>query len=161
MKLGTIVICFNFANNVLIGRKRNSELGNDTLNFPGGKIEGMESFRDCAKREFEEETGLTPQGDLKLLAEVIFCIGDKPDFLARVFELRDFSGQTKETDTMYDFHWYKIDELPYRDMLDADRFIFPIIFQKKENEYLKIKVFYQKRASGFEKIEIEVKKINQ
>jgi 8-oxo-dGTP diphosphatase len=52
---------------ILIGKRKNSH-GEGTWNFPGGHLEYLESFIDCAKRELYEETGLIADEDVKYIS---------------------------------------------------------------------------------------------
>jgi 8-oxo-dGTP diphosphatase len=42
---------------ILLGKRKNAHGGGDYA-FPGGHLEYMESFADCARRETREETGM-------------------------------------------------------------------------------------------------------
>lgn len=56
-KIG-VVACIRRNHQVLVG-KRLGDHANGTWSFPGGHLEYGEDPMDCARREVEEETGLT------------------------------------------------------------------------------------------------------
>lgn len=68
-KVGVIVLVFK-GGKVLFG-KRKSKLSTDTYGAPGGHLEYMESFEDCARREVREETGMEIQN-------IRFCLQEIP-----------------------------------------------------------------------------------
>ncbi|MDP1728571.1 MAG: NUDIX hydrolase [archaeon] len=55
-KVGLSVIIMKNPHQVLMGKRKGSH-GAGTLSFPGGHLEGFETFWNCATRELEEEIG--------------------------------------------------------------------------------------------------------
>jgi len=80
------------------------------FNLVGGHKEGEESFRDCCRREVEEELGLVPERD--------FIVGEQP--LARV-EYTAFSKSSNST-TAYTFELFAISLVGEKPLaaIDAD-----------------------------------------
>jgi len=62
-----ISVAIRYGNQVLLGL-RNGEHANGMWGFPGGHLEGGESFETCALRETEEETGIILAGACFLTA---------------------------------------------------------------------------------------------
>lgn len=55
--IGVGVYVYNKAGKILLGRRKNSH-GENSWSCPGGKLNTMESLKECAHRELHEETGL-------------------------------------------------------------------------------------------------------
>lgn len=98
---------------VLLGRRRSSH-GEGAWSFPGGHLEWMEGASECARREVEEETGLSienirggPCTNDRFRAEglhyvTLFVVADSPSGTA---ELR-------EPEKCDEWRWFAWDSLP-------------------------------------------------
>ena len=151
MKIATLGIITR-ENQVLLGQKQGgSEIGEGTLNGPGGKIESFDkSFLDCIVRETQEEVGieLNPE-KVEKVSIITFYARGVPDFKVHVYRTNVFTGEPKKTESMVP-EWYDIDNLPVGRMLESDREWFP---QLIKGERLNANVYYRERAKGFIKIE--------
>lgn len=93
--------------------KRKGNLGKGTYCWPGGKMEYMESFEECAKREMREETGIEIQNVrfLRLLNLKQFS----PKHFIDIELLADWkSGEAQllEPDKFEEWKWYDLNNLP-------------------------------------------------
>lgn len=97
---------------VLLGKRKGSH-GEGEYAFPGGHMEHMESFEDCAKREVFEETGMIIKNvhflrlfNLKTYAPKHYVdvglVADWKSGEATVLEPKKCGG----------WRWYSIDKLP-------------------------------------------------
>ncbi|MEI7512129.1 MAG: NUDIX domain-containing protein [Candidatus Uhrbacteria bacterium] len=97
---------------VLLGKRKSSH-GAGEYSFPGGHLEYMESFEECAKRETREECGVEIEnvrflflGNLKSYA---------PKHYVQISFVADWKSgepQVLEPEKMADWAWYPIDEIP-------------------------------------------------
>ena len=150
MKIATLGIITR-GNHVLLGRKQGgSEIGEGTLNGPGGKQEPGESLIECLVRETEEEVGIVlDQTKVEKVAVITFHAGGIPDFEVHIFRTSDFSGEPRETKSMVP-PWYDIKNIPLEDMHDSDRTWFPQVIRGRK---FHANVYYQERAKGFMRID--------
>ncbi len=110
---------------VLLGRKKEAEIGTGTWNGPGGKMEEGETPLACVIRETYEEVGVTLHPDsLTEIATILFTIGGEKKFLVHVFRTDTHDGDPVESDEMVPA-WHAIDALPYEEMLESDAAWFP------------------------------------
>jgi len=97
---------------VLLGKRKNSH-GAGEYAFPGGHLEYMESFKDCARRETQEETGMEIQNiQFSCLTNVKEYA---PKHYAHIGLTADWkSGEPKimEPEKIEGWDWYDIDNLP-------------------------------------------------
>lgn len=97
---------------VLLGKRKGSH-GAGEYAYPGGHMEYMESFEECAKREVREETGMEIENVrfLRLLNLKEY----KPKHYVDIGIIADWkSGEPKimEPDKTEMWDWYDIDHLP-------------------------------------------------
>jgi 8-oxo-dGTP diphosphatase len=99
-------------NKILLG-KRKGKHGAGEYAFPGGHLEFMESFEDCARRETREEAGIEIK-NIKFVA-----VGNTNVFVPRHYVhlglIADWAAgepQLLEPDKSEGWAWYGLDELP-------------------------------------------------
>jgi 8-oxo-dGTP diphosphatase len=150
MKIATLGIITR-GNQVLLGLKQGgSEIGDGTLNGPGGKKEPDETILECLLRETEEEVGivLNPE-QVEKLAIITFHAAGVSDFQVHVYRSSSFSGEPHETSSMIP-GWYDVHTFPIDRMLESDRAWFPLVIRGKK---FRANVYYRERAKGFIRIE--------
>ena len=100
--------------NELLIQQRSKQPFKGYLSVPGGKVEYGETTKECALREFKEETGLTCIANLKIIAETITYDIDSKEIIHHMIGYyylgEDISGdlisETKEGKNM----WISLDK---------------------------------------------------
>ena len=117
-------LCFPAVRNrVLLGYKKRG-FGRGLWNGFGGKVHPGESPEEGARRELEEESGLTG-GDFEEGALLHFSFaGEKELMECRVFRARKTRGTPRETGEMKP-RWFNRKEIPYEKMWAGDRLWLP------------------------------------
>ena len=110
---------------VLLGHKirKGADIGEGTLNGPGGKVEKGQSLEENLVEEVMAEIGLTVLKATKV-AEILFHNGTRNRFNVHVFIVTEFTGEPHESAEMRepdDGWWHDTDELPFDRMLASDR----------------------------------------
>ncbi|MCR4333875.1 MAG: NUDIX domain-containing protein [Patescibacteria group bacterium] len=151
MKIATLAIITRDTK-VLLGLKQGgSEIGEGTLNGPGGKFdpEKDKTYLDCVVRETEEEVEIVLNPTkLEKCAVIAFYAGGVLDFEVHVYRTSTFSGEPRATKSMVPA-WYDIDNLPIDRMLESD---FAWFSRAIKGEKFRADVHYRERAKGFIKI---------
>lgn len=97
---------------VLIGKRKGSH-GEGEYAFPGGHLEYLESFENCAKREVKEECGIKIKNiRFQYLANIIKY---KPKHYVHIGLIADWeNGEPKvlEPEKSESWSWYDIDGIP-------------------------------------------------
>ena len=110
-KVGIGILIFKDGK-ILLGKRKGSN-GEGEFAFPGGHLEYMESFKDCAERELAEECGVKVKNiRFQLLANVVAYA---PKHYVHIGLIADWeSGEPKllEPAKCELWAWYNIDELP-------------------------------------------------
>ncbi len=97
---------------VLFGHRKGKH-GKNTWSPPGGKLEGGESFEDCAKRETFEETGLKiPSFKMIGVTNDLFDEGDHYVTVWMQGDWREGEAKVKEPHKMDSWEWFEWNELP-------------------------------------------------
>jgi 8-oxo-dGTP diphosphatase len=150
MKIATLVLITQ-DDRILLGRKQGSpEIGEGTLNGPGGKQELHETLTECLVRETREELdiGLEPT-KVEKCAIITFYAAGEPSFEVHIYHTSFFTGEPHETESMIP-EWHPINAIPYERMLESDRTWFP---QLVAGEKFNANVYYQEKAKGYLGIE--------
>lgn len=97
---------------LLYKRVKSPEAGHWSI--VGGKVDHMEQALEAARREAEEESGLTI-GDVRFLcmSEQIIA-ADRQHWLSLIYLTDDVTGtaQLTEPDKLSDMGWFDVDDLP-------------------------------------------------
>lgn len=110
-KVGVGVMVFK-EGKVLLTRRHGSH-GDGEYSFPGGHLEYMESFEDCARRETAEECGLMIKNIRFLYVTNVMKYA--PKHYVHIGVVADWeSGEPKilEPEKAEDWQWYDLDNLP-------------------------------------------------
>jgi 8-oxo-dGTP diphosphatase len=97
---------------LLYRRLRAPEAG--SWNIVGGKIDHMERAVDSARREAEEESGLTIGAvDFLCISEQII-VDERQHWLSLIYVTEDFAGEPRvmEPEKLPEFGWFALDALP-------------------------------------------------
>lgn len=102
-----------FKDGKILLQKRKGSHGDGEYSFPGGHLEYMESFEECARRETMEEAGIKIK-NLKFL-----LLSNLKDYAPKHYVHLNFiadweSGEPKimEPDKCDGWDWYDLDNLP-------------------------------------------------
>lgn len=110
-KVGVGVMIFR-GGKILMGKRKGSH-GEGEYSFPGGHLEYMEGFEECAQRETFEETGIKIK-NIKFLG-VSNVVKYVPKHYVNIkFTAEWESGEPKvcEPDKFENWEWYGLDNLP-------------------------------------------------
>ena len=102
-----------FKNGKILLAKRNSSHGAGEYAFPGGHLEYMESFADCAKREISEECGIKVKNIRFQLAGNVTKYA--PKHYVHIGLAADWESgepQVLEPEKNESWGWYDLDNLP-------------------------------------------------
>ncbi|MCF1471449.1 MULTISPECIES: NUDIX domain-containing protein [Rhizobium/Agrobacterium group] len=97
---------------LLYKRMRPPEAG--FWNIVGGKVDVLEPAEQAARREAEEETGLTIGSvEFVSVSEQIIA-ADRQHWVSLLYKTSDISGEATltEPDKLSDFGWFALDDLP-------------------------------------------------
>lgn len=150
--LATLVLVKNKNKILMVFKKRTF---NGTYNLPGGHKDKEESFKNCAIRECKEETGIIPQ-DLQRLGSIYFSFEGKDAFTdIQIFSAKNHEGKIIHEQEECNAYWIDRTEIPYEQMLPADREFMPDIINEKENTFYKIH-FLKDKTYQIEKLDNEI-----
>ena len=97
---------------VLLGKRKGSH-GNGEFAFPGGHLEYMESFADCARRETREECGIEIENiRFQYLANVTSYAPKHYVHIGLAADWKSGEPTILEPEKSESWGWYEIDNLP-------------------------------------------------
>jgi ADP-ribose pyrophosphatase YjhB (NUDIX family) len=120
------------------------KIGAECWNAPGGNIEGVESPEDAALRELLEELKVKGKRESMVYVGNITFHNQFRDKLVHVemftYILTEWEGEPQETKEMVRPTWFSFDEIPYQEMLEADRDWLPRLLK---GEKIKAEYWYE------------------
>jgi len=83
-------------------------------NIVGGKVDHMEISAEAARREAEEESGLTIGAVEFLCVSEEIIAADRQHWVSLIYLARDFTGEPwlTEPDKLSEIGWFALDDLP-------------------------------------------------
>ncbi|MGY0217989.1 8-oxo-dGTP diphosphatase [Endozoicomonadaceae bacterium StTr2] len=123
----TLIFVIRDSKILLIRKKRG--LGEGKINGPGGKLEPGETPEVCAKREINEELGITV-GPITFCGENLFQFADGYSIHVHVFVTDEYEGTPVETDEAIPL-WADLDSIPYTEMWEDDELWIPLMLEQK------------------------------
>lgn len=115
---------------VLLGMKKRG-FGAGRWNGFGGKVEEGETIEDGAKRELQEECGVTAD-TLHKAGHIVFEFEGQPERMdVHIFRADSVQGTPAESDEMRP-QWFPLDRIPFADMWPDDSYWFPLLLQKRK-----------------------------
>ncbi len=110
-KIGIGVMIFKDGK-VLLG-KRNGSHGAGEHAFPGGHLEYLESFEECARRETREETGIEIKNiHFQFLTNVIKYAPKHYVHIGLIADCESGEPQVLEPEKCESWSWYDLESLP-------------------------------------------------
>ncbi len=110
---------------ICLGVKK-CKIGKGMINSGGGGVDPGEDIAEACAREAFEELGVTivPK-DLQPVAIVRFVNMTPAEGICEVemhiFATTEFAGEPTESDEIGDLEWYQFNDVPYHQMMPADR----------------------------------------
>ncbi len=97
---------------ILMGKRKSSH-GAGEYSFPGGHLEYLESFEECAMRETLEETGIGIQNiQFQFLSNVTHYAPKHYVHIGLTAEWKSGVPQIMEPEKCESWDWYDVDNLP-------------------------------------------------
>lgn len=128
-KLLTLCIIHNHPQ-VLLGMKKRG-FGAGRWNGFGGKVSEGESVENAARRELQEEAGISVK-DLDKVGLIEFEFKGNPEILeVHIFRTEQFQGEPSESEEMRP-QWFHIDDIPFDAMWPDDKHWFPLFLNGKK-----------------------------
>lgn len=125
-------LCFLIRDNEILLAMKKRGFAEGKWNGSGGKPKPEDkSIEATAKRETQEETGVTPKR-LKKVAVLNFYFENKADWNQQVivFTTNEWDGIPTETEEMAP-KWFNINQIPYSEMWEDDELWLPKVLSGK------------------------------
>ena len=103
---------------ILIGQRKQGDRHGLKWEFPGGKVEELESPRDALVRELREELGIEAVIDLEIV-RYEHQYPKRPKFLLIFYRVREFQGEPANL-AFQTIVWERPEKLRQYDFLDGD-----------------------------------------
>ncbi|QQG44029.1 MAG: NUDIX domain-containing protein [Candidatus Roizmanbacteria bacterium] len=141
---------------LMLHRNKNKKIMPDVWMAPGGKREFNEGLFECARREIQEETGLTIK-NLRVKSTGNAYLKDLDQELYFHFVIADFeSGELKQNPEDGEFVWLFPDEISKLDnLLSEIHYVLPYLFSD-DDKVVSYKAVYDK---GNNMVEFELENI--
>ena len=141
----TATLCFLVRDGTIILAKKKRKVGVGKWNGYGGKVEGDDTIEKTAVDEVLDECGtVIKESDLEKAGLCLFFIDGKPEWQVHVFIARHWINDPKESDEMGKPETFKLDNVPYQEMLSADQKWMPLVLAGKK---IKANIYYDQEMN--------------
>ncbi|XP_068606426.1 oxidized purine nucleoside triphosphate hydrolase [Brachionichthys hirsutus] len=114
---------------ILLGMKKRG-FGAGKWNGFGGKVQQGETIEEAARRELQEESGLTVDA-LEKIGNIKFeFVGETQLLDVHVFRADTYNGEPTESDEMRP-QWFPLHQIPFSQMWVDDILWFPLMLHRK------------------------------
>lgn len=97
---------------ILLGKRKNSH-GSGEFAFPGGHLDYLEGFEDCAKREVAEETGLTIKNvRFQMVSNIKQYAPKHYVHIGLIADCEEGEAKVLEPEKCEGWNWYNLEDLP-------------------------------------------------
>ncbi len=137
---------------LLLGRKPlAAKLGAGKLNGPGGGIEEWESPLRCLVREVREEFGIKLIAAMCQRLGLLMCYSHDGTYReVHIYYCDEFLGEPYKAEDM-EPEWHAINELPWDEMHEADRYWLPLALRGERFNCL---IEYEKPGEGLDRCQL-------
>lgn len=130
-------VCFLVKDNKVLLAMKADKIGKGCWNGYGGGIDNGESPRQSAIRELEEESGVVTSAEFMEKVAIVDAHNTKSDgetFVCKVhyYLVKVWLGEPQETKEMLTPTWFDINNLPYDQMMLADKVWLPWVLMGKK-----------------------------
>lgn len=133
-----MTLCMIYRHPRLLLAMKKRDFGKGRWNGYGGKVLPEETIEQAARRETQEEGGITIE-EIEKRGVITFVFQQKAQLKegavkeveVHIFSIKKFSGEPVETDEMRP-QWFHIDEIPYDTMWPDDRHWLPLFLAGKK-----------------------------
>ena len=130
-RVGIAIIVRNKKNEILLGYRKNINLGYHTWGLPGGKLDFGEELKDCAVRELKEETNLTVNtNNLKLAGVTNAIFDEETHYITVIYEVEKYITEKElanltivEPDKCEEWKFFKFKDFPKNLFLPLKNFV--------------------------------------
>ena len=131
-KLETTLCLLKKEDAILLALKKRG-WGEGKFNGVGGKLKDGETPEEAMIRETQEEIHVTPTQYEKIGIVKFdeYNKGEKQNLIFHLYIASEWLGEPSESDEMKPF-WFKIDNIPYDKMFDADKYWLPLVLSGKK-----------------------------
>jgi 8-oxo-dGTP pyrophosphatase MutT (NUDIX family) len=133
---------------------KKARFGAGKYNGFGGKVEPGETIAEAAARELAEESGVRVAPDqLAPVGHLTFLFPHRREWeqAVHVFAAHAWQGAPVESEEMRP-SWFRVDEIPYDEMWDDDRFWLPLVL---DGERVRATFVYQADNETVESFQID------
>jgi len=139
---------------ILLGMKKRG-FGVGRWNGFGGKLSVGETIEDAAKRELNEEIGVTVE-NFEKVGIIDFEFKNNPEVLqVHIFKINNYLGVPTESEEMKP-QWFNVSEIPFKEMWPDDIYWLPLFLSGKK---FKGKFLFENSDTILEQELLEVEEI--
>jgi 8-oxo-dGTP pyrophosphatase MutT (NUDIX family) len=153
-RISNMTIVFPITESLIVCGVKKRKFGSGKICGFGGKLEGDETFYDCAVRELEEESGVRAtdmlhRGTVKCYFKEKFPFS--PGVCIEIFSCGEWVGEFQNTDEM-EVCFFDVDTVPFERMLPDNRYFVPLLLDENVRNGWVYEFFFDGNLEIIEKL---------